>query len=32
VATVEEMAVITANGAEYLSQPQRELYLVKAKP
>ena len=32
VATVEEMVVITADGAEYLSQPQRELYLVKAKP
>jgi len=32
VATVEEMAVITADGAEYLSEPQRELYLVKPKP
>jgi Xaa-Pro aminopeptidase len=31
VATVEEMAVITAGGAEYLSQPQRELFLVHAK-
>lgn len=31
VATVEEMVVITTDGAEYLSQPQRELYLVKAK-
>jgi Xaa-Pro aminopeptidase len=31
VATVEEMVVITANGAEYLSQPQRELYLVNLK-
>lgn len=29
VATVEEMVVISADGAEYLSQPQRELYLVK---
>ena len=29
VATVEEMVVITAAGAEYLSQPQKELYLVK---
>ncbi len=29
VATVEEMVVITAGGAEYLSQPQLELYLVK---
>jgi Xaa-Pro aminopeptidase len=28
VATVEEMVVITATGAEYLSQPQRELYLI----
>ena len=27
-----EMVVITAGGAEYLSQPQRELYLVKQKP
>ena len=32
VATVEEMVVITADGAEYLSEPQRELYLVKTKP
>jgi Xaa-Pro aminopeptidase len=31
VATVEEMVVITASGAEYLSQPQQELYLVKAR-
>jgi Xaa-Pro aminopeptidase len=31
VATVEEMVVITANGAEYLSQPQLELYLVKPR-
>jgi Xaa-Pro aminopeptidase len=31
VATVEEMVVITPNGAEYLSQPQRELYLVKPR-
>ena len=31
VATVEEMVVITASGAEYLSQPQQELYLVKAQ-
>ncbi|MCX6556023.1 MAG: Xaa-Pro peptidase family protein [Candidatus Aminicenantes bacterium] len=29
VATVEEMAVITANGAEYLSRPQQELLLIK---
>ncbi|MEI6613471.1 MAG: Xaa-Pro peptidase family protein [Chrysiogenales bacterium] len=28
VATVEEMVVITENGAEYLSQPQQELYLL----
>jgi Xaa-Pro aminopeptidase len=31
VATVEEMAVITSDGAEYLSQPQKELVLVKPK-
>ena len=31
VATVEEMAVITADGAEYLSQPQSELLLVKTE-
>ncbi len=31
VATVEEMVVITADGAEYLSQPQVELYLVKPR-
>ncbi len=31
VATVEEMVVITADGAEYLSQPQTELYLVKTR-
>jgi Xaa-Pro aminopeptidase len=28
VATVEEMVVITDDGAEYLSRPQRELYLI----
>jgi Xaa-Pro aminopeptidase len=28
VATVEEMVVITENGAEYLSRPQQELYLI----
>jgi Xaa-Pro aminopeptidase len=31
VATVEEMVVITANGAEYLSAAQNELYLIKPK-
>lgn len=31
VATVEEMVVITAGGAEYLSQAQKELYLVKPR-
>ncbi len=31
VATVEEMVVITPDGAEYLSQPQNELYLVKPR-
>lgn len=29
VVTIEEMIVITKNGAEWLSQPQREIYLVK---
>ena len=29
VATVEEMVVLTSGGAEYLSQPQTELYLIK---
>ncbi|MCX6555801.1 MAG: M24 family metallopeptidase, partial [Candidatus Aminicenantes bacterium] len=29
VATVEEMAVINAGGAEYLSRPQQELILIK---
>jgi len=31
VATVEEMVVITSGGAEYLSRPQTELYLVKTR-
>jgi Xaa-Pro aminopeptidase len=29
VVTVEVMVVVTENGAEYMSQPQRELYLIK---
>lgn len=29
VVTVEEMVVITKNGAEWLSEPQREIYLIK---
>ena len=29
VVTVEVMVVVTGKGAEYMSQPQRELYLVK---
>jgi len=31
VATVEEMVVITSDGAKYLSRPQKELVLVKSK-
>ncbi len=30
IATVEEMVVITGNGAEYLSAPQKELILIKS--
>jgi Xaa-Pro aminopeptidase len=29
VVTVEEMAVITGNGAEWLSDPQKEIYLIR---
>lgn len=29
VVTIEEMIVITASGAEWLSQPQKEIYLIK---
>lgn len=29
VVTIEEMAVITENGAEWLSKPQTEIYLIK---
>jgi Xaa-Pro aminopeptidase len=29
VVTVEVMVVVTGTGAEYMSQPQRELYLIK---
>lgn len=29
VVTIEEMAVITKNGAEWLSTPQEEIYLIK---
>ncbi|MCB2196328.1 MAG: Xaa-Pro peptidase family protein [Bacteroidetes bacterium] len=29
IATIEEMFVITEDGAEYLSKPQEELYLIK---
>ena len=30
VATIEEMVVVTDDGAEYLSTPQRKLYLIPA--
>ncbi len=29
VVTIEEMVLITKNGAEWLSEPQREIYLIK---
>jgi Xaa-Pro aminopeptidase len=29
VVTVEVMVVVTGDGAEYMSQPQSELYLVR---
>ena len=29
VVTVEVMVVVTSEGADYMSQPQRELYLVR---
>ena len=29
VVTIEEMVVITKNGAEWLSEPQREIYLIR---
>jgi len=29
IATIEEMVVVTENGAEYLSKPQEELFLIK---
>jgi Xaa-Pro aminopeptidase len=31
VVTIEEMVVVTKNGAEYLSHPQKELILIKSQ-
>jgi Xaa-Pro aminopeptidase len=30
IATIEEMVVVTADGAEYLSSPQKEIWLINA--
>ncbi|MEN8194246.1 MAG: M24 family metallopeptidase, partial [Bacteroidota bacterium] len=29
IATIEEIVVVTEDGCEYLSQPQKEIYLIK---
>ena len=32
ILSVEEMAVVTATGAEYLNPPQEQLILIPSKP
>jgi Xaa-Pro aminopeptidase len=31
VATIEEMVVVTATGAEYISDPQKEIILIPSE-
>ena len=30
IATIEEIIVVTKNGCEYLSEPQKEIYLISS--